>query len=137
MPQTKEHLALAKAVGVKHIVVYVNKADLADKEMLDLVEMEVRELLNEYGYNGEEAPVIFGSALQAIEGTDSELGRKSIIKLMDTIDSYVPSPERDLNSPFLLPIEKTVSIPGRGQVLVGTIIKGRNFLIINKKKTYK
>jgi elongation factor Tu len=124
MPQTREHLALAKAIGVKNIVVFINKADLADAEMLELVEMEIRELLTEFGYNGDEIPCIHGSALQALEDKDSDLGKKSVEKLLNTIDTYVPSPKRDTTSPFLLPIEKTVSIPGRGQVLVGTITKG-------------
>lgn len=87
MPQSKEHLALAKAIGVKNIVVYLNKADLADKDMLELVELEVRELLAEYGYDSEKVPVISGSALHALNGTDEDLGRKSIFKLMDIIDS--------------------------------------------------
>jgi elongation factor Tu len=124
MPQTREHVALARAIGVKHIVTYMNKADLADKEMLELVELEVRELLTSFGYDGDNSPVIAGSALQALENTNSELGKNSIIKLMDTIDSYVPTPERDLKSPFFFPIEKTVSITGRGQVLVGTVVRG-------------
>lgn len=124
MPQTREHLALAKAIGIKHIVVYINKADLADDEMLDLVDMEVRELLTEFGYNGDETPIVNGSALLALDDTSNDLGKKSVIKLMDTIDNYIPSPKRDLDSPFLLPIEKTVAIPGRGQVLVGTITRG-------------
>jgi elongation factor Tu len=124
MPQTKEHLSLAKAIGVKYIVTYLNKADLADKEMLELVELEVRELLNSFGYDGDNAPVIAGSSLQALEGINDELGKNSVLKLMDTIDSYVPTPERDTKSPFFFPIEKTVSITGRGQVLVGTASRG-------------
>lgn len=127
MPQTKEHLALAKAIGVKHVVTYVNKADLADKEMLELVELEVRELLTSYGYDGENSPVVHGSALLALDDSkkEDELGRKSILKLMDTIDSYVPDPQRDIKSPFFFPIEKTVAITGRGQVLVGTATRGQ------------
>ena len=125
MPQTKEHLSLAKAIGVKHIVVYINKSDLADKEMLELVEMEVRELLNSFGYEGDQAPVIQGSALSAIENKNEEMGKNSILKLIETLDTYVPSPARDLKSPFLMPIEKTVTVPGRGQVLVGTILRGQ------------
>ena len=124
MPQTREHLALAKAIGIKHIVVYINKADLADDEMLDLVDMEVRELLTEFGYNGDETPIVNGSALLALDDTSNDLGKKSVKKLMDTIDNYIPSPKRDLDSQFLLPIEKTEAIPGRGQVLVGTITRG-------------
>ena len=124
MPQTREHLSLAKAIGIKHIVTYINKADLVDKEMLDLVEMEVRELLTSLDYIGDTAPVIFGSALQALENKNEELGKNSILKLMDIIDTYVPTPERDVNSPFFFPIEKSVSITGRGQVLIGTATKG-------------
>lgn len=124
MPQTKEHLALAQAIGVKHIVVYINKSDLADKEMIDLVEMEIRELLAIHGYDSEKTPIICGSALAALEGKNEDLGKNSIFKLMETIDNYVPSPERDIKSPFLFPIEKTVTVPGRGQVLVGTVSRG-------------
>ena len=124
MPQTREHLALAKAIGVKHIIVYINKADLADKEMLELVEMEVRELLSAYEYDGDNIPIINGSALHALEGTKTELGKESIFKLMEAVDNTVPTPERDTKSPFLIPIEKSVSITGRGQVLVGTVTKG-------------
>ena len=91
MPQTKEHLSLAKSIGVKYIVVYVNKADLADKEMIELVDMEVRELLESFGYDSEKTPIVSGSALHALNDTQEELGKKSIFKLMDTIDSYVPS----------------------------------------------
>ena len=96
MPQTKEHLSLAKSIGVKHIVVYINKADLADKEMLELVDMEVRELLTSYEYDSENTPVIAGSALHALENTCEELGKGSILKLMDTIDSYIPSKKSNL-----------------------------------------
>lgn len=124
MPQTKEHLALAKAIGVKHIVVYINKADLADAEMIDLVEMEIRELLGSFGYDSEQTPIVYGSALAALEEKNDKLGKESILKLMETVDNYVPSPERDIKSPFLLPIEKTVTVPGRGQVLVGTVTRG-------------
>ena len=92
--------------------------------MLDLVDMEVRELLTEFGYNGDETPIVNGSALLALDDTSNDLGKKSVKKLMDTIDNYIPSPKRDLDSQFLLPIEKTVAIPGRGQVLVGTITRG-------------
>jgi elongation factor Tu len=124
MPQTKEHLSLAKAIGVKHIVVYLNKVDQADAEMVELVELEVRELLASYGYDSEKTPVVAGSALHAMNGTNEKLGKESIIKLMETIDSYVPTPQRDLKSPFLMPIEKAIGVPGRGQVLVGTITRG-------------
>jgi elongation factor Tu len=142
MPQTKEHLSLAKSIGVNHIVVYVNKADLADKEMIELVEMEIRELLTSYGYDGDKTPIVFGSALSALQNTNDELGKQSIIKLMDTVDTYIPTPERDTKSPFLLPIEKTVAVPGRGQVLIGTVSrgilkKGENMEIVGYGETIK
>ncbi|XP_069341982.1 elongation factor Tu, mitochondrial isoform X2 [Eulemur rufifrons] len=120
MPQTREHLLLAKQIGVEHIVVYVNKADaVQDSEMVELVELEIRELLNEFGYKGDETPVIVGSALCALEQRDPELGLKSVQKLLDAVDSYIPVPTRDLEKPFLLPIETVYSIPGRGTVVTG------------------
>ncbi|WP_333023551.1 elongation factor Tu [Wolbachia endosymbiont of Pentidionis agamae] len=121
MPQTREHVLLARQVGIKHIVVYINKADAADPEMLDLVEMEIRELLIQNGFPGDEAPVIIGSALKALDDEDSEYGKKSIIKLMKALDEYVPDPERDEDKPFLLPIEDVFSIPGRGTVVTGRV----------------
>jgi elongation factor Tu len=124
MPQTREHLSLAKSIGVKHIIVYINKVDVADAEMVELVEMEIRELLASYGYDSDNVPIVCGSALHALENTNAELGKNSIFKLMDAIDGYVPTPKRDLVSPFLLPIEKAISVPGRGQVLVGTVSSG-------------
>ncbi|KAL8176853.1 UNVERIFIED_CONTAM: hypothetical protein K2H54_039426 [Gekko kuhli] len=125
MPQTREHLLLAKQIGVKHIVVYINKADAVDdKEMLDLVELEIRELLTEFGYSGETVPVIIGSALCALEQRDPELGLNSVMKLLDTVDTHIPVPERELDKPFLLPIEHTYSIPGRGTVVTGTLERG-------------
>ncbi|CAG9858330.1 unnamed protein product [Phyllotreta striolata] len=124
MPQTREHLLLAKQVGVKNIIVYINKADLVDNEMLELVEIEIRELLENFGFNGVESPVIYGSALDALNEKDSEYGVKSIMKLLDTLDRYIPEPQRDFTSPFMLPIDNFFTVPGRGTVLVGTILKG-------------
>ncbi|XP_008048884.1 elongation factor Tu, mitochondrial isoform X2 [Carlito syrichta] len=120
MPQTREHLLLAKQIGVEHVVVYVNKADaVQDSEMVELVELEIRELLTEFGYKGEETPVIVGSALCALEQRDPELGLKSVQKLLDAVDTYIPVPTRDLEKPFLLPVESVYSIPGRGTVVTG------------------
>lgn len=130
MPQTREHLLLAKQVGVTKIVVYINKADLVDQEVLDLVELEIRELLEDFGFDGTNSPIIFGSALHALEGKDSEIGCQSIQRLMDAIDTYIPSPQRDLTSPFLLPIDNAFLVPGRGTVVVGTLSRG-----IMKKNT--
>ena len=106
MPQTREHLLLAKQVGITHLVVFVNKVDAVDdKEMLELVEMEMRELLTEYGFDGDEVPIIMGSGLCALEGREPEIGVESIRKLMEAVDSYIPTPTRDLDKPFLMPIE--------------------------------
>ncbi|XP_069782996.1 elongation factor Tu, mitochondrial [Narcine bancroftii] len=125
MPQTREHLLLAKQIGVQHIVVYVNKADAVDDtEMLDLVELEIRELLTEFGYDGDKTPVIRGSALCALENRELELGRESVLKLLDAVDNCIPIPNRDLEQPFLLPIEQIYSIPGRGTVVTGTLERG-------------
>ncbi|XP_006009637.1 elongation factor Tu, mitochondrial isoform X1 [Latimeria chalumnae] len=125
MPQTREHLLLAKQIGVEHIVVFINKADAVDdKEMLDLVELEIRELLTEFGYNGENAPVIIGSALCALENRNPEIGLQSILKLLEVVDTHIPLPSRDLDKPFLLPIESIYSIPGRGTVVTGTMERG-------------
>ncbi|XP_018423514.1 PREDICTED: elongation factor Tu, mitochondrial isoform X1 [Nanorana parkeri] len=125
MPQTREHLLLAKQIGVQHIVVYINKADAVDdKEMLDLVELEIRELLTEFGYDGENTPVIIGSALCALENRNAELGLNSVMKLLDAVDTHVPIPIRDLDKPYLLPVESVHSIPGRGTVVTGTLERG-------------
>ncbi|XP_068099698.1 elongation factor Tu, mitochondrial-like isoform X2 [Hyperolius riggenbachi] len=125
MPQTREHLLLAKQIGVKHIVVYINKADAVDdKEMLDLVELEIRELLTEFGYDGDNTPVVTGSALCALENRNPDIGLSSVMKLLDTIDAYIPVPERELDKPFLLPVETVYSIPGRGTVVTGTLERG-------------
>ncbi|XP_045471734.1 elongation factor Tu-like [Harmonia axyridis] len=123
MPQTREHLLLAKQVGIKKIIVYINKADLSDTEGLELVELEMRELLDKYGFNSD-CPVIFGSALAALKGDDNEYGEKSVRQLLDAIDNYIPNPERDLKSPFILPIDSAFTIKGRGTVVVGTIKRG-------------
>jgi len=124
MPQTREHILLAKQVAVPAIVVFMNKCDMVqDKELLDLVEMEVRELLTKYGFPGDKIPVIRGSALKALQG-DAE-AEKSIQQLMDTVDEYVPTPTRDLDKPFLMPVEDVFSIKGRGTVVTGRIERGK------------
>ena len=123
MPQTREHILLARQVGVKHIIVFLNKVDLVDDdELLDLVEMEVRELLSEYGFPGDDIPVIKGSALKALEGDLEQ--EKVIMELMDTVDEYIPTPVRDTDKPFLLPIEDVFTITGRGTVASGRIERG-------------
>ena len=123
MPQTREHILLAKQVGVQNIVVYLNKVDMADKDIIELVEMEVRELLSKYGYDGDSVDVIYGSALKALEGDEGESGSGSIMKLMDALDR-IPLPPRDTEKPFLLPIEDVFSIPGRGTVVTGRVERG-------------
>jgi len=125
MPQTREHILLAHQVGVPHIIVYLNKADMVeDKELLELVEMETRDLLKKYGYDGDKTPIIIGSALKALEGEDSEYGKQSIIKLAKAMDEYFPLPERPIDKPFLMPIEDVFSISGRGTVVTGRIERG-------------
>lgn len=124
MPQTKEHILLVKQLGVKDIVVYINKVDAADEEMVELVEMEVRELLSEMGFNGDDVPIIKGSALCTVEDKNPELGKESIVKLMDAVDNSIPDPERPTDVPFLMPIEMTHSIPGRGTVVTGRVTSG-------------
>lgn len=125
MPQTREHILLSRQVGVPYIVVYLNKADMVDdEELLELVEMEVRELLNEYDFPGDDVPVITGSALKAIEGDQSEIGEPSIERLVNAMDEYIPTPERDTDKPFLMPIEDVFSIQGRGTVVTGRIETG-------------
>ena len=124
MPQTKEHILLVKQLGVKDIVVYINKVDAADDEMVELVEMEVRELLSEMGFNGDDVPIIKGSALCTVEDKNPELGKDSIVKLMDAVDNSIPDPERPTDVPFLMPIEMTHSIPGRGTVVTGRVTSG-------------
>jgi elongation factor Tu len=126
MPQTREHILLARQVGVPYIVVYLNKADMVDDpELLELVEMEVRELLSEYDFPGEDVPVLVGSALRALEGDESELGEPSVMELMEAVDGYVPEPERDIDRPFLLAVEDVFTIQGRGTVATGRVESGQ------------
>ncbi len=125
MPQTREHILLARQVGVPAIVVFLNKVDqVDDSELLDLVEMEVRELLSKYDYPGDDTPIIRGSALSALEGKNPEIGAEAVRKLMDAVDSYIPMPQRPLDKPFLMPIEDVFSISGRGTVVTGRIETG-------------
>lgn len=124
MPQTREHLLLAKQVGIEKIVVFVNKADQADNEVLELVELEIRELLSDFGFDGNDCPVVAGSAKLALEGDKGELGEASIKKLLDAIDEYIPTPQRDFESPFSVPIDNAFTVPGRGTVVVGTVKRG-------------
>jgi elongation factor Tu len=126
MPQTREHILLARQVGVPAIVVFMNKVDMVDDaELLDLVELEVRELLSKYEFPGEEIPIIRGSALKALEGDAGELGAQAIFKLMEAVDSYIPQPTRDVDKPFLMPVEDVFSISGRGTVATGRVERGR------------
>ena len=125
MPQTREHILLARQVGVPYIIVYLNKADMVDEpELLELVEMEVRELLSKYDFPGDDIPVVTGSALKALEGDQSEIGEPSIIKLAEALDSYIPEPKRAIDGPFLMPIEDVFSISGRGTVVTGRVERG-------------
>ena len=125
MPQTREHILLARQVGVPYIIVYMNKADMVDdKELLELVEVEVRELLGKYKFPGDKTPVIIGSALKALEGDTGELGEQSIMKLADALDSYIPTPERATEGAFLMPVEDVFSISGRGTVVTGRVERG-------------
>jgi elongation factor Tu len=125
MPQTREHILLARQVGVPYMVVYLNKADMVDdKELLELVEMEVRELLSKYDFPGDDTPIVTGSALKAMEGDASEIGTQSIDRLVEALDSYIPTPERATDKPFLMPIEDVFSISGRGTVVTGRVERG-------------
>ena len=125
MPQTREHILLSRQVGVPYIVVFLNKADMVDdEELTELVEMEVRELLDAYQFPGDDTPIIIGSALKALEGDDSEIGAPAIQKLVETLDDYIPEPERAIDQPFLMPIEDVFSISGRGTVVTGRIGRG-------------
>jgi len=125
MPQTREHILLARQVGVPAIVVFMNKVDqVDDAELLDLVEMEIRELLSKYQFPGDDIPVVKGSALAAVEGRDPEIGEKAIVKLMEEVDRYIPTPARDIDKPFLMPVEDVFSISGRGTVVTGRIERG-------------
>jgi len=125
MPQTREHILLAKQVGVPYIVVFMNKADMVDDpELLELVEMEVRDLLSQYDFPGDDTPLVVGSALKALEGDESEIGVPAIKKLLEEMDAYIPEPERDIDKPFLMPIEDVFSISGRGTVVTGRVESG-------------
>ena len=125
MPQTREHILLARQVGVPAIVVYLNKADMVDdKELLELVELEVRELLSKYKFPGDDTPIVVGSALKALEGDTSELGEGSIMKLMDAVDSFIQEPVRAIDKPFIMPVEDVFTISGRGTVVTGRVERG-------------
>ena len=143
MPQTREHILLARQVGVPALAVFMNKVDqVDDAELLDLVEMEVRELLNEYEFPGDDIPIVKGSALAALEGTNEETGKNAILELMSQIDSYVPQPERPKDQPFLMPIEDVFSISGRGTVVTGRVESGvinvnEEIEIVGVKETQK
>jgi elongation factor Tu len=143
MPQTREHILLARQVGVPYIMVYMNKADqVDDEELIELVDMEIRELLSSYDFPGDDVPVIVGSALKALEGDESEIGVPSILKLIDEMDAYFPEPVRDMDKPFLLPIEDVFSISGRGTVVTGRVERGivkvgEEIEIVGIKETHK
>ena len=125
MPQTREHILLSRQVGVPYIVVFMNKADMVDdEELLELVEMEIRELLDQYEFPGDDTPIIVGSALKALEGDTSDIGAPAVQKLVETLDEYIPEPERDVEKPFLMPIEDVFSISGRGTVVTGRVERG-------------
>jgi len=126
MPQTREHILLARQVGVPEIVVFLNKVDMVDDEgMIELVEEEIRELLSKYDFPGDKTPIIKGSALKALEGDTSEIGAPAILRLMDAVDSFIPTPKRDIDKPFLMPVEDVFSISGRGTVVTGRIEQGQ------------
>src|SRR5688572_13813349 len=142
MPQTREHVLLARQVGVPHIVVFLNKVDVADKDLVELVEMEVRELLSKYEFPGDKVTVIRGSALKALEGDKSEIGEQAIMKLMEALDKDIPEPKRDLDKPFLMAVEDVFSITGRGTVATGRVERGKvkvgdNIEIVGIKATNK
>jgi elongation factor Tu len=125
MPQTREHILLARQVGVPSIVVYLNKADqVDDAELIELVELEVRELLSKYDFDGDNTPIIVGSAVKALEGDQSEIGEPSIHKLLEAVDTFIPAPVRDTEKPFLMPVEDTMTITGRGTVATGRVERG-------------
>lgn len=125
MPQTREHILLARQVGVPYIIVYMNKADMVDDaELIELVEMEIRELLSKYDFPGDDTPIIVGSALKALEGDQSEIGEASILKLAEALDSYIPQPERAIDGTFIMPVEDVFSISGRGTVVTGRVERG-------------
>ena len=142
MPQTREHLILAKQIGLENIIVFINKVDIADLEMVEVVEMEVRELLTQLGFQEEKTPFVRGSALAALKNTNSEIGANSILKLMDTVDKSIPVPQKNIDKPFLLSIEHTHSVPGRGTAVTGRIEqgiihKGDEVVIEGYKKSFK
>lgn len=142
MPQTREHLILAKQIGIEYIIIFINKVDAADEEMVELVEMEIRELLSEMGFDGEKCPVIKGSALCALEGKSPEIGSEAIMKLLEAVDTFIPDPIRDLDKPFSMPVENVYSIPGRGTVVTGrlergTLKKGNDCEFVGYSKTFK
>ncbi|ORY99264.1 elongation factor Tu [Syncephalastrum racemosum] len=143
MPQTREHLLLARQVGVENLVVFINKVDAVDdEEMLELVEMEMRDLLGEYGFDGENTPIVKGSALAALEGRDPKIGEEAIMELMAAVDAHIPTPTRDLDKPFLMPVEDVFSISGRGTVATGrvergTITKGSEIEIVGMGAPFK
>jgi elongation factor Tu len=127
MPQTREHVLLASQVNVQKIVVYLNKVDLVDDpELLDLVEMEIRDLLMQYKFPGDETPIVRGAAIKALQGDKSEMGQGSVVKLMEAMDTYIPEPVREIDKPFLMPVEDVFSIAGRGTVATGRIERGRS-----------
>ena len=124
MPQTREHILLARQVGVPAIVVFMNKMDMADKDLVELVEMEIRDLLKSYKFPGDEIPIVKGSALCALEDKQAEIGEQAVLKLMEAVDSYIPQPKREVDKPFLMPIEDVFSISGRGTVVTGRVERG-------------
>src|SRR5688572_4235440 len=142
MPQTREHVLLARQVNVPHIVVFLNKIDTADKDLVELVELEVRELLTKYEFPGDKVTVVRGSALKALEGDTSEIGEQAIMKLMEALDKDIPEPKRDLDKPFLMAVEDVFSITGRGTVATGRVERGKvkvgdNIEIVGIKATNK
>ncbi|KPV74459.1 uncharacterized protein RHOBADRAFT_48625 [Rhodotorula graminis WP1] len=143
MPQTREHLLLARQVGIKKLVVYINKVDqVDDAEMLELVEMEMRDLLSTYGFDGDNTPIVKGSALAALEDRDHKIGKESVLELMESVDSWLDQPPRDLEKPFLMPVEDVFSIQGRGTVVTGrvergTILKGAEIEIVGMGASFK
>jgi len=143
MPQTREHLLLARQVGIKKLVVFINKVDqVDDPEMLDLVDMEMRDLLSTYGFDGENTPIVKGSALAALESRDDKIGKEAVLELMASVDAWLDQPPRDLEKPFLMPVEDVFSIQGRGTVVTGrvergTITKGAEIEIVGLGSSFK
>jgi len=143
MPQTREHILLARQVGVPAMVVFLNKADMVDdEELMELVELEVRELLSSYDFPGDDIPIVAGSALAALEGRDDEIGKNKVLELMEAVDSYIPQPERDIDKPFIMPVEDVFSISGRGTVATGRVERGivkvgEEIEIVGMKETSK